>query len=191
LTGYGALGHDGPVSLSGLSGLPTREEAAPYYFKYIDRITDPDVVQVLDAQLPASLDYLRSFSEEGSLYRYEPGKWSVREVLGHVNDCERLFLSRAFWFARGFSSGLPSFDQNVCVSAAQADAVPWADHVEDFRIVRLGTLSFFRSLPRDAWTRRGVASDNPFTVRALAYVAAGHLEHHVAILRERYREASE
>lgn len=178
------------MSHPGISGLPTRDEAAPYYFKYIDRITSPDIIQVLDAQLPATLDYLRSFSEEGSLHRYEPGKWSVREVLGHVNDCERLFLARAFWFARGFSSALPSFDQNVCVAAAEADAVSWADHVEDFRIVRQGTLSFFRTLPPAAWTRSGVASDNPFTVRALAYLAAGHLEHHVAILRERYRESS-
>lgn len=178
------------MNVSGLSGPPARDEAAPYYFKYIDRITNPDVAQVLDAQLPVTLDYLRSFSEEGSLHRYEPGKWSVREVVGHVNDCERLFLARAFWFARGFATALPSFDQNVCVSAAQADAVPWADHVEDFRIVRLGTLSFFRTLPKDAWTRRGIASDNPFTVRALAYLAAGHVEHHVAILRERYSGAS-
>jgi hypothetical protein len=178
------------VSSAAASGLPAREEAAPYYFKYIDRITSPDVVQVLDTQLPATLDYLRSFSEEGSLHRYAPDKWSVREVLGHVNDCERLFLSRAFWFARGFSSALPSFDQNVCASAAASDSMAWADHVEDFRAVRLGTLSFFRALPKDAWTRRGIASDNPFTVRALAYLAAGHLDHHVAILRESYRPAA-
>jgi hypothetical protein len=174
------------VGVSGISGRPAQSEAAPYYFKYIDRITDPDVVQVLEAQLPAALDYLGGFSEEGSLHRYESGKWSVREVVGHLGDCERLFLGRAFWFARGFSSALPSFDQETCVSAAQADAVAWADHVEDLRHVRLGTLSFFRNLPPDAWGRGGVASDNPFTVRALAYIAAGHLEHHLAILRERY-----
>ena len=144
---------------------------------------------MLDAQLPAALDHLRGFSDGGSLHRYEPGKWSVREVVGHVSDCERLFLARAFWFARGFSSALPSFDQETCASSAQADGVAWADHLDDFRSIRLATLSFFRNLPPDAWTRGGVASDNPFTVRALAYLAAGHVEHHLAILRERYRAA--
>jgi hypothetical protein len=141
---------------------------------------------VLDAQLPATLDYLRGYSEEGSLHRYEPGKWSVREVLGHLGDCERLFLARAFWFARGFSSALPSFDQETCAATAQADAVGWADHLDDFRNLRIATVSFFRNLPRDAWTRGGIASDNPFTVRALAFLAAGHVEHHLAVLRERY-----
>ena len=113
----------------------------------------------------------------------------MREVLGHLSDCERLFLGRAFWFARGFSSALPSFDQETCASSARADAVSWADHLDNFRSVRLATLSFFRDLPGEAWTRRGIASDNPFTVRALAYIAAGHVEHHLAILRERYRQA--
>jgi DinB superfamily len=172
---------------SAASGRPARDEAAPYYFKYIDRIENPDVVPVLDAQLPAMLDYLRSFSEEASLQRYEPGKWSVRQVLGHISDCERLFVARAFWFARGFSSALPSFDQEVCASAAEADAVAWADHLDEFRNVRLATLSFFRNLPPAAWSGGGVASDRPFTVRALAYIAAGHADHHVAVLRERYR----
>lgn len=172
---------------SEVPGRPARDEAAPYYFKYIDRIESSDVVQALEAQLPSVLDSIAGFSEESSLQRYEPGKWSVRQVLGHINDCERLFLARAFWFARGFSSPLPSFDQEVCASTAQADAVAWADHVEEFRNVRRSTLSFFRNLPTGAWSGSGVASDKPFTVRALAYIAAGHVDHHVAILRERYR----
>lgn len=176
------------MGLSGSSGLPARDEAAPYYAKYIDRITNPDVVQALDAQLPATLDALRAFSEASSLQRYEPGKWSVREVLGHLSDCERLFVGRAFWFARGFSSPLPSFDQETCAVSARADEVAWADHLDNFRSVRLATLSFFRDLPAEAWSRRGTASDNPFTVRALAYIAAGHVDHHLAIVRERYRQ---
>ncbi|HYR47085.1 MAG TPA: DinB family protein, partial [Thermoanaerobaculia bacterium] len=113
-------------------------------------------------------------------------KWSIREVVNHVSDCERLFVSRAFWFARGFDSPLPSYDQEVSVSEAGADDVPWAGHVEEFRSVRLATLAFFRNLPDRAWMRRGIASDNPFTVRALAYIAAGHADHHASILRERY-----
>jgi uncharacterized damage-inducible protein DinB len=167
-------------------GLPQRDEAAPYYFKYIDRIASGDIVGVLDSQLDESLAFLRGISEDRSLHRYAPEKWSVRQVLSHVNDTERLFVSRALWFARGFESPLPSFDQKVSAEAAGADRVPWARHVEEFRAVRLATLAFFRNLPAEAWVRRGIASDNPFSVRALAYIAAGHLVHHVGVLRERY-----
>ena len=103
-----------------------------------------------------------------------------------MNDTERLFVFRALWFARGFDSPLPSFDQNLAVSMAGADDRSWDSHVEEFRAVRVATLAFFQGLPADAWTRRGIASGNPFTVRALAYISAGHAAHHVKILRERY-----
>ncbi len=125
-------------------------------------------------------------SEEKSLYRYAPEKWSVRQVVNHVNDTERVFVSRAFWFARGFDSPLPSYDQDLSAAAARADEVPWADHVEEFRGIRLATVAFFRNLPAAAWGRSGIASGNPFSVRALAYITAGHASHHVAILQERY-----
>jgi hypothetical protein len=97
-----------------------------------------------------------------------------------------VFVFRALWFARGFDSPLPSFDQNVAVASAGADDRSWSSHVEEFRAVRGATLAFFQDLPADAWTRRGVASDNPFSVRALAYLSAGHVIHHTKILRERY-----
>src|SRR5262249_22604937 len=113
-------------------------------------------------------------------------KWSIRQVQNHVNDCERVFLFRALWFARGFESPLPSYDQNIAALGAQADDFSWASQVEEFRQVRLATLSFFQNLPSQALMRTGVASDNPFTVRALAYIIAGHLAHHRAILEERY-----
>jgi hypothetical protein len=108
------------------------------------------------------------------------------EVLSHVNDAERVFVFRALWFARGFDTPLPSYDQNIAISAAGANERPWASHVDEFRTVRAATLTFFRSLPPDAWMRRGVASGNPFTVRALAYIVAGHVTHHTNIIRERY-----
>ncbi|MGH9721965.1 MAG: DinB family protein [Bryobacteraceae bacterium] len=163
-----------------------RSEAAPYYFTYIDRITSPDIVGQLATQLEDMLPFLRGISEETSLHRYAPEKWSIRQVLNHINDCERLFVLRAFWFARNFDTPLPSFDQNVAAIAAKADEYSWASHVEEFRAVRLATLPFFKSLPAEAWSRTGVASGNPFTVRALAYIAAGHVSHHRAILEERY-----
>jgi hypothetical protein len=168
-----------------MTGRPGRDEAATYYFKYIDLVTGDDVVGAMESQLD-HLALLRGISEEASLRRYAPEKWSIRQVLSHVNDTERVFLYRAFWFARGFDTPLPSFDQEIASAAARADDVPWAKHVEEFRTVRLASLSFFRSLPADAWSKAGVASGKPFTVRALAWVLAGHAAHHVAILKERY-----
>lgn len=163
-----------------------RTEAAEYYFTYIDRVGAGDICAILDEQLAETLRFLRTISEERSLHRYAPDKWSIREVLGHVNDAERVFVFRAFWFARGFDTPLPSFDQNVAVSAAGSDQRSWSSHVEEFRAVRSATLAFFQNLPSDAWLRRGVASGNPVTVRALAYIVAGHVTHHLGIVRTRY-----
>lgn len=167
-------------------GLPERTEAPPYYFKYIDRISGGDVLEELANQRDEALELFSGISEEKSLHRYAPEKWSIRQVLNHVYDTERVFLFRAFWFARGFDSPLPSFDQNVSSAAARADDISWARNVGEFEGVRRTTLDFFRNLPADAWMRSGIASDNPFTVRALAFITAGHASHHVAILRERY-----
>ena len=169
-----------------VTGTPERSEAAPYYFRYIDRISSGDIVGVLESQLGETLGFLSGVSEEKSLHRYAPEKWTIRQVASHVNDCERVFVSRAFWFARGFDSPLPSFEQDISAAAAQANEVSWSAHIEEFRAVRLATLALFRNLPDGAWSRSGVASGNPFTVRALAYIIAGHVAHHCAILQERY-----
>jgi hypothetical protein len=169
-----------------MSPRPDRTEATAYYFSYIDQVPDGDICSTLETQGGETAEVLGGVSEERSRYRYAPDKWSLREVLGHLNDTERLFVSRAFWFARGFDSPLPSFDQHVAVAAAGADARPWSSHIDEFIAVRAATLSFFRNLPAEAWTRRGTASGNPFTVRALAYLAAGHVTHHMAIVRQRY-----
>lgn len=166
--------------------LPDRSEAAPYYFRYIDRISSDDILGVLESQLKETVSFLSGISEEKSLHRYAPEKWTIRQVLNHVNDCERVFLSRAFWFARRFDTPLPSFDQDASAAASGANEVSWAAHVEEFRVIRLATLAFFRNLPEEAWSRSGIASGNPFSVRALAYIIAGHVAHHASILRERY-----
>jgi hypothetical protein len=165
---------------------PERTEAAEYYFTYIDQVAAGDIRVVLKTQLAEALALLHDIPEQQSLVRYAPDKWSIRQVVSHLNDAERLFVFRALWFARGFDSPLPSFDQNVAVSTAGADDRSWGSHVEEFRAVRAATLAFFQDLPADAWTRRGVASGNPFTVRALAYISAGHVSHHLKILQERY-----
>ena len=167
-------------------GRPEPNEAASYYSVYINRVPSDDIVEVLAGQLEETVDFLSEISEEQSLHRYAPEKWSMRELLGHVNDTERVFMFRALWFARGFEDPLPSFDQEIGFQAAGSDKVSWASHVDEFRAVRSSTLAFFRNLPSDAWLRSGIASDNSVTVRALAYIAAGHVSHHLAILRERY-----
>jgi len=167
-------------------GRPENNEAGPYYFKYIDRVSTPDIVARLEGQLDETLPVLRGISEDKSRYRYAPDKWSVRQVLNHVNDAERVFVFRALWFARGFDTPLPSFDEGASAGAARADESSWARHLEEFRAVRLATLAFFQNLPAEAWDRSGIASGNRFTVRALAYIVAGHLVHHVSILQEKY-----
>ncbi|HLE61690.1 MAG TPA: DinB family protein [Pyrinomonadaceae bacterium] len=161
-------------------------EAAPYYFRYIDLVQSDNIVETLQQQLNDTASFLTDISDEKSLYRYAPEKWSIRQVLNHVNDTERVFLYRAFWFARGLQESLPSFDQDDCVAAAEANEVSWTNLIEEFRSVRLATLSFFRNLPTAAWARTGIASDNAFTVQALAYIVAGHLMHHRAIIQDRY-----
>jgi hypothetical protein len=165
---------------------PDRTEAAEYYFTYIDQVPGREICDILRAQLPETVTLLNAISEEQSLHRYAPDKWTIRQVVSHLNDTERLFVFRALWFARGFDSPLPSFDQNIAIATAGADDRPWISHVEEFRAVRSATVAFFDDLPADAWSRRGIASGNPFTVRALAYIAAGHVAHHLKILRERY-----
>lgn len=167
-------------------GRPQPTEAATYYFTYIDRVTGDDPVAFIEDQLEESLPFLSAISEEKSLHRYAPEKWSMRQVLNHVTDTERAFAFRVLWFARGFETPLASFDQNVAATDARADAVSWAAHVEEFRRVRLATISLFRNMPSEAWSRSGIASDNRVTVRALGYIIAGHLTHHLAILGERY-----
>jgi hypothetical protein len=165
---------------------PERTEAAEYFFTYIDLVPDGDICATLNAQLPGTLAVLARVPADRIDYRYQPDKWSIRELLAHVNDTERLFAFRAFWFARGFDSPLPSFDQGIAARHAGADRRSWSSHVEEFRSIRTSTLYFFGGLPADAWLRHGIASDNPFSVRALAYLAAGHLMHHMAVLRDRY-----
>src|SRR5215467_8912335 len=122
---------------------PQTSEAADYYFKYIDLVTSDDIVPAMKDQLGKTVRFLEGISEEQSLKAYAPGKWTIREVLNHVNDGERLFLSRAFWFARGFQDAMPSFDQDVAVAHAHANNTSWATLVEEFKAVRAATISFF------------------------------------------------
>src|SRR5437773_11051960 len=157
--------------MNAMIGRPQAAEAAPYYFTYINQVTGEDPVATVERQLEESLPLLSAISEEKSLHRYAPDKWSIRQIMNHVNDVERVLVFRALWFARGFTTPLPGFDQEV--SSAQADDFAWTRHVEEFRAIRQATIHFFRNLPEEHWSRMGVADENPFTVNALAYIIAG------------------
>jgi hypothetical protein len=165
---------------------PQSNEAADYYFPYINLAPTDDIVSFLNDQLKETMPFLEGISEAQSMHTYSPDKWTIKQLWSHVNDGERMFLGRALWFARGFKDPLPSFDQEVAVEGANANAIPWAQTVEEFRTIRLATLSFFLNMPAEAWSRTGIASDNLFTVNALAYIIAGHATHHMNVLKERY-----
>lgn len=165
---------------------PDRHEAAEYYYTYIDQVGGGDIRDIIEAQGTETVSLLRRLDESQAGHRYAPDKWTIAEVVSHLNDTERLFVFRALWFARGFETPLPSFDQNVALAAAGAGTRPWSGLVDEFAAVRAATAAFFRHLPAEAWMRRGTASGFEFTVRALAYIAAGHVIHHVRILNERY-----
>ncbi len=172
-----------------MTNRPGPDDAAPYYFTYIDKVPAGDIRATLKRQLDESLPLLSGIPGPKSLYRYAPDKWSIRQVVSHMSDTERVFLHRAFWFARGFTDALPGFDEKAAAAAAGADGVEWARHLDEFRSVRAATLEFFGNLPAEAWARRGVASGKTVTVNALAWIAAGHVAHHLGILKERYLAA--
>jgi len=165
---------------------PDRSEAAEFYFTYIDKVPPGDVRRVLADQAGEVLTLLRGIPDERSLYRYAPEKWSIREVVSHINDAERVFSFRALWFARGLEAPLAGFDQDVVIRQAAAEDRSWDSHRDEFAAIRAATVALFDSMPDAAWDRRGIASDNPVTVRALAYICAGHVAHHIGILRARY-----
>lgn len=172
--------------MSHLSQRPAPAEHAPYYARYIDLVSDGDILKTLESQAAATGSLLRPIEEERSLYRYAPGKWSIREVIGHVTDAERVFAYRALAFSRGDSCRLPSFDENAYVQTGGFDRVPMRELVDGFVAVRRSTLALLRAMPDEAWDYIGVASDNAISVRALAFVMAGHELHHIRVVREHY-----
>lgn len=167
------------------SGAPEPSEYAPYYGKYISLVPG-DVVAALEDQPHETLALLSGLSEEQADFRYAPGKWTVKEMLGHVIDTERIFAYRALRFARKDATPLASFEQDGYVLAGDFGGRRLADLIDEFVCVRRSSVWLFRSLSPEAWMRRGIASENPISVRALAYIIAGHELHHRRILREKY-----
>ncbi|MDP9191297.1 MAG: DinB family protein [Acidobacteriota bacterium] len=167
-------------------GRPERDEAIEYYHPYIDLVPDGDIRLTLDVQKQETLSFLGSIPEALATHRYAPEKWSVSEVVGHVNDCERLYTMRAFWFARAMDAPLPSFHSDLAVKTSGSADRSLSSLVEELASIRASSIDLFRNLPPEAWLRRGVASDYQFSVRALAYITAGHVLHHTQILKARY-----
>ena len=167
-------------------GQPAPSEYAPYYATYIDKAQTNDILGHLETQTQELLTHYHSISEDKSLHRYTPEKWSIREALAHINDTERVFAFRAFWFARAGDAPLPSFDQDVFAANSNAHARHWSSLVDEFIAIRAASMTLLKSLPPEAWTRTGTASGNPVTTRAMAYMIAGHAEHHRRIYVEKY-----
>lgn len=166
---------------------PTSDEYAPYYGKYVSLVPsdDIDVVHHLADHHHETVDALRKAKGKGD-FAYAPGKWTVKEVVGHVCDSERIFAYRALRIARGDTTPLPGFEQDDYIATANFNRLTMDELLEELWSVRAATLSLAKHLPAEALTRRGTASGNPVSVRALLYIIAGHERHHFALLRERY-----
>lgn len=169
---------------------PAADEFGSYYAGYVARVPQGDVAHTLAQQLAGTLKLVAEFGEARADHRYAPGKWTVREVVGHLADTERIFAYRALRIARGDATPLPAFDENAYVAHAGFARRPLAEAAAELEVVRRATLALFAGLDDEALARRGTASNNPLTPRAAAYVIAGHELHHAAILRERYRQGS-
>jgi DinB family protein len=165
---------------------PHPTEHIPYYEEYIALVPEGDVLAILAAQVGEVGAFVRAVPEERASYRYAPGKWSVRDVLGHLIDTERVFGYRAFSIARGETQPLNGYEQDDYATAAAADRARLADLFLEFEIVRRSNLAMFRRLSEEDSRRVGTAAGHPISVRALAYIMAGHIPHHLQILRERY-----
>src|SRR5713101_2659631 len=166
---------------------PLESEYAPYYQSYIARVTEDEILPVLRSQLEALDVLLGGVGPERETYAYAEGKWSIRELIGHLIDAERVFGYRAFCIARGESRNLPGFDENEYMLRAPYNQIDLEDLLSELRLARLSNIAMLRNLDDEAWMRIGTANDNQISVRALAFIMAGHVRHHMGVLRERYQ----
>lgn len=169
---------------------PDATEHASYYGRYIALVPEADVLETLRSQLGDTLRMLENVGDARAAESYEEGKWSIKEVLGHVIDSERIFAYRALRFARGDTTELPGYEQDDFVRRARFNARSLEDLVGELEAVRAATVALFQGFDDAEMMRRGIANDVVFSVRALAYIIAGHELHHRRILRERYGLAS-
>lgn len=169
-----------------MSQRPATGEYTPYYGQYIGLVPEGELTEILANQLEEMTRFLTSLTEEQAKHRYAEGKWSIKEVIGHIADTERVMAYRLLRIARGDQTPLPGFDQDLLMNGIAFDTYTIAELLEDYTAVRQASLTLLRGLPAEAWTRTGMVSDNPTTARAVAYVLAGHELHHLKIINERY-----
>jgi hypothetical protein len=165
---------------------PEANEYADYYAKYISQVQGTDLLRILESERLQMLQLFAGRTERDGSIRYAPGKWSVKEILGHISDTERIFAYRALRIARGDRTPLPGFEQDDFVRNSGFAARPLADLADEFAAVRSASIALFRSFDEQAWSQRGVASQKEVTARALGFITAGHQIHHRMILEERY-----
>jgi hypothetical protein len=168
-----------------LVGHPEPSEYAPFYAGYIARVTD-DPLEALATQAGVTMAALRTVPDSAAGHRYAEGKWTVRDLVGHMADVERIMAYRALRIARGDATPLPGFDENAYANVAKADERPWRTLLDDLGVTRAATLALFGGFDGSAWQRRGVANGAPASVRALAHVIVGHERHHLEVLQTRY-----
>jgi len=165
---------------------PAADEYEAYYEPYIARVTESDLLEAMARQSETTAALLASVSERDAARAYAPGKWTIKQLVGHLADSERVFSYRAMRFARADETPLPGFEEKHYAEFAGSDTRPLAEIAAELRAIRQATLALLRGLESAAWTRRGTANNKPVSVRALAYIILGHERHHVAVLRERY-----
>ena len=165
---------------------PVESEYAPYYQSYIDQVSENDILPVMRAQMDELDVLLGKVEPQQETYRYAEGKWSIREIVGHLIDGERVFGYRVFCIARGEQQNLPGFDQDEYMLTAPYDRIELEDLLSELRLIRLGNIAMLRTLDEESWSRSGVANGNAVSVRALVFIMAGHVRHHMNVLRERY-----
>lgn len=167
---------------------PAAGEFAPFYQPYVDLVPPGDIIAILATQLDDTSALLRELSDQQAMYAYAPGKWSIKQVIGHLADAERVFAYRAMRFARGDETPLAGFDEVPYAAAGEFDQRPLPSLLAELSAARRSTLALLAGLPSQTWTRGGLANDKPVTVRALAWITAGHELHHRRILADRYLE---
>jgi hypothetical protein len=165
---------------------PTPSEYAPFYAGYIAAVPEGDILETLDRQTSELRQLAAATPDDRETFRYAEGKWSVREVVGHMIDGERVFAYRALRISRGDETPLPGFEENKFVAAASFNGRTLSSLVDELVLVRKSNLPLFNSLAPEQWTRLGTASGHAISVRGLAFIMAGHVNHHLNILRDRY-----